>query len=314
MDYYQQLDQKGFFVIEQALSPELCSELLGYIIASFAKTKPDFILEPNFRAHTPLELIPLTSTAITQVVQQGYPSLDRFLSGAQRLVECSSITVFPHAKAQNIHPDEQNSGKNLISVFVNLAPTTQASGALRIIPGSHKHLSDLAPKGSPDILELPLGSAVFMNSKTWHGGGANRTVDTIRPVFYFSFGEPYLKGPTYSILPEVFDLVKSLKDFRGTAQRSWSAESRPVLPRGALIASTVGLDGVPMLLLISHGKVIRRVTLSPESPWIQTIIALVTQSPGQLALADIQTKVGIDINWLIQFFAYYDQEGWFRPL
>ena len=151
MDYYQQLDEKGFFVIEKALSPELCSELLGYVIASFSKTRPDFVLEPSFRIHTPLELTSLTSKVITQVVQKGYSGVDRFLSGSQRLVECSSITVFPHAKAQKIHPDEQNPGKNLISVFVNLAPTTQTSGALRIIPGSHTHLSDLAPKA----LEIP---------------------------------------------------------------------------------------------------------------------------------------------------------------
>ena len=152
-----------------------------------------------------------------------------------------------------------------------------------------------------------------MNGKTWHGGGANQTSDTIRPVFYFSFGEPHLKGPTYSILPEVFDLAKSLQDFRGTAQRNWSAESRPVLPKGALIASTVGPKGVPMMLLISHGRVVRRVTISPQKPWIQKIISLVIHSPGQLTLADIQTQVGIDINWLIQFFSYYGQENWFRP-
>lgn len=314
MDYYQQLDQNGFFVIEQAIAPDLCTELLGYVIHSFARTQSDFILEANFRAHTPLALTPLVSGAMTQVVQQGYASLDRFLAGAQRLVECSSITVFPYAKAQSIHPDEQNIGKNLISVFVNLAPTTQESGALRIIPGSHRRVRNAPPNVTPDVLELPLGSAVFMNSKTWHGGGANQTTDKIRPVFYFSFGEPHLEGPTYSILPEVFDLAKSLNDFRGTAQQQWSPQSRPVLPDGVLITSTLSPDSERMLLLISHGKVVRRVTLSDDKPWIQAIIERVVQSSEPLTLTEITKDVGVDINWLIQFFTYYGQEGWFRAL
>ena len=311
---YQEFEDRGYVVAPSLFSEETCTDLLQYIIASFHRTKSDYIIEPNSRVHSPLELTSLTQDAVTQAVEPNYNTLETFLSGSQRLVELSSITVFPYAKAQRIHPDEQNLGKHLISVFINLAPTTKASGALRIIPGSHKDPDRNFRSVASEVLELPLGSAVYMNSKTWHGGGANQTSDRIRPVFYFSFGEPGLDGPTYSILPDVANLNKSLSDFKKQGPRkvtAWSVDSRPTLPYGASVVTPLDVSQGSSLLLISQQRVLKQVKLSPETPWIKQIISMVVEAPGQYSLSDIQHQVGIDMDWLINFFSYYSQEGWF---
>lgn len=311
---YHEFEDRGYLVAPSLLTEKTCSDLLQYIIASFHRTKSDYIIEPNSRVHSPLELVSLTQDAVTKAVEPTYDTLNTFLSGSQRLVELSSITVFPYAKAQRIHPDEQNLGKNLISVFINLAPTTKESGALRIIPGSHKDPDRDFKTVTPEVLELPQGSVVYMNSKTWHGGGSNETSDRIRPVFYFSFGEPELDGPTYSILPDVYNLNKSLSDFHQHARKrvsDWSINSRPTLPSGASVVTPFDLSQGNSLLLISNQRVLKRVNLSPETPWIKQIISMVVEAPGQYSLLDIQRQVGIDMDWLIEFFSYYAQEGWF---
>lgn len=314
MNYTQQLQEDGYFVMEGVLSEEGCKALLNDIISSFSQTPPDFILESGFRVHTPLAFMPSVDQTLNQVVAPTYSTLASFLQGQQRLVELSSITVFPHAQAQNLHPDEQNSGKYLISVFVNLAPTTKESGALRIVPGSHNHPGQDFSNATPHVLELPMGSAVFMNSKTWHGGGANQTQDRIRPVFYFSLGEPDLAGPTYSIRPDVYQRGKTLADFRNShvlKTMEWTKDSRPKIPENTLIVAPLNLDQNPTFLLIHNCIVTKRVTLTAETPWIQQIIALVVQAPGHHTLEDIQRKVGVEIDWLLAFFQYYASEGWF---
>jgi hypothetical protein len=207
------LEDDGFMVVERAITERTCAKLLKYMVASFHKKQTDYIIKPKYRVHCPLELTKLVEKTLVTVVSKRYGELDRFLNGSQDLVELSSITVFPYAKEQGIHPDEQNAGKRLISVFVNLAPTSFESGALRIIPGTHKDLDTDFSDHAAQPLELPIGSAVFMDSKTWHGGCANQTLDRIRPVFYFSFGEPRMDSPTYSILSGVEKLGKTLANF-----------------------------------------------------------------------------------------------------
>ncbi len=60
-----------------------------------------------------------------------------------------------------------------------LTDFTEANGATRVIPGSHRSAE------SPDLLrpydsipaEMPKGSVLVWHGSLWHGGGANHTID-----------------------------------------------------------------------------------------------------------------------------------------
>ena len=188
----------GFVVCRELFTAEECGELLSEVVAGWGSYPSSYLHAARFRRHQPLEMSSVVRSAVCRLAHEGESVLGAFLGPSTALAELSSITVFPGAEAQVIHHDEFVEGKRLISIFVNLAPTTKEAGALIVCPGSH------APplpneRGEPVSVELPAGSAVFMNGKLRHGGGANTAADRFRPVFYASFGDLDIAGPVYSI-------------------------------------------------------------------------------------------------------------------
>jgi ectoine hydroxylase-related dioxygenase (phytanoyl-CoA dioxygenase family) len=94
----------------------------------------------------------------------------------------SSIAIDPGEKAQPIHCDDQviPLEKPHRPIVCNsmwaLTDFTDANGATRLVPGSHKKPS---PEygGTYDSMpaEMKKGSALIWDGSLWHGGGANRT-------------------------------------------------------------------------------------------------------------------------------------------
>lgn len=314
MNYAERLKEDGFFVIEGLFSDQECGELLAYVIDSFNETEPDFIMQSNYRVHSPLQLTPMVDKAVSRIATPAFDAVSDFLRGPQRLVELSSITVFPRAASQILHRDESNEGSFLMSVFVNLAPTAAESGALRIVPGSHKTMAVDYGHVTPNAVEVPIGSAVFMDSKTWHAGGGNETLDRIRPVFYASFGDPALEGPTYSIRPDVLALEKTLSDFHRPmtgAAAVWSTESKPALAPNSAIFQSMNFENEPSFLLTVNGEVTHRITLPPEAHALRDVIMKVVAEPGQHSIAEIAQSVNLESGLMVHFFRAYGVDGWF---
>lgn len=207
-------ERDGFFVLEAILPPALSTELFQEVLAAFSDSSWSHTIEGTFRAHCPLKLTPSVKSAIELALHQGHEAIDPFLFRRKLLVELSSITVFPNARAQEMHSDEQDPDKRVVTVFLNLFPTAEETGPLCVIPGSHRFTESVT--AMPRLLLLPAGSAVFMNGKLRHAGLENRSVDRIRPVVYASFGDDDAVGPTYSIRPEYLRRF-SLADFRQAA-------------------------------------------------------------------------------------------------
>ncbi len=97
----------------------------------------------------------------------------------------SSISIGPGETAQPIHADDQviplpkPHDPVICNTMWALTDFTEANGATRIIPTSHR-----APEspvyGQPyDSVpaEMPLGSVLVWVGSLWHGGGANTTAD-----------------------------------------------------------------------------------------------------------------------------------------
>jgi ectoine hydroxylase-related dioxygenase (phytanoyl-CoA dioxygenase family) len=99
------------------------------------------------------------------------------------LSSLSAITLAPGQEAQALHSDSQLIRLRrphpclMLNAFWALTDFTEANGATRIVPGSHKNPKP--PKyGEPYETipaEAPAGSIILFDSQLWHGGGENRT-------------------------------------------------------------------------------------------------------------------------------------------
>jgi len=105
--------------------------------------------------------------------------LDRVI-GHHQLNAPAVIEIGPGERAQPLHTDDaiyplpRPHPEIVASVMWPLVDFTQANGATRIAPGSHR--LGVRPDDDRVISVAPrAGSALFYVGSLWHGGGANRT-------------------------------------------------------------------------------------------------------------------------------------------
>ena len=107
--------------------------------------------------------------------------LDRVL-GHYQLSAPTGIEIGPGEVAQVLHRDDSvyPLPADFRDVVVNtmwaLDDFTEANGATRLLPGSHRWVDRApGPADTPITVEMPAGSVAFYVGRVWHGGGANRT-------------------------------------------------------------------------------------------------------------------------------------------
>ncbi|HEX4826391.1 MAG TPA: phytanoyl-CoA dioxygenase family protein [Candidatus Polarisedimenticolaceae bacterium] len=255
------------------------------------------------------------------MLEPAYYTAEVFLGSDRRLVELSSITVFPGAESQPFHPDETNPETSLLSVFVNLAATHRAAGALRVIPHSHLTSSEVVRAHSSfdesraEVLELPAGSATFMNSKLVHSGGANTSRDRIRAVLYFTFGKPGLRGPAYSILPDVEDLKLSLEAFSpraGLRRDGWTQESKPRLHEGYKLTRGFPetIHSAKVYLVDEFDEIVRGIELDPPDEWIAVVLRDVSSHGGHWTARNLAEHANVDVGMVLQALGTLGRDGW----
>ncbi|WP_436792563.1 phytanoyl-CoA dioxygenase family protein [Actinospongicola halichondriae] len=111
------------------------------------------------------------------------PVIERVLDPQCLLSTLSSIDIRGGESAQPIHSDDQVIGlpRTGHAVVCNsmwaITDFTEANGATRIIPGSHRNPDYPVYGEHYDSIpaEMPAGSILIWHGSLWHGGGANTT-------------------------------------------------------------------------------------------------------------------------------------------
>lgn len=190
------LREDGFAVLPGFFPAQTCDEMLDSVLHGISRAHFSGVLAPHRRFHTPLLLDRVSVQAIGSLAGiLTHPDIG--FAEDTKIVEMSSITVFPGAAPQPLHPDHKDP-RLLVTCFINLAPTHKSEGALMVVPGSHLDKS----KRNAHALEVPAGTAVLMDGRCLHAGAGNASSNAIRAVYYFSVGPSDIDGPTYSILAE----------------------------------------------------------------------------------------------------------------
>jgi ectoine hydroxylase-related dioxygenase (phytanoyl-CoA dioxygenase family) len=146
------------------------------------------------------------------------------VSDAFWLQSSQAIEIHPGEKAQPLHRDMGNypiffrygpSGPEVTcNMLLALCHSTEAAGATRIIPGSHRW--ELSRPGTPEETvagELKPGSVLFYSGKVVHGGGANVTADVKRRVIASAF------NPSFLVPEEAFPFVVPMEEARRMSPR-----------------------------------------------------------------------------------------------
>jgi ectoine hydroxylase-related dioxygenase (phytanoyl-CoA dioxygenase family) len=110
------------------------------------------------------------------------PIVEGVLDDGCLVSSLSSIAIGPGETAQPIHADDQliPLDKPHRAIVCNtmwaLTDFTEANGATRIVPGSHRWDSPVYGREVESVpAEMPKGSVLIWHGSLWHGGGANRT-------------------------------------------------------------------------------------------------------------------------------------------
>jgi ectoine hydroxylase-related dioxygenase (phytanoyl-CoA dioxygenase family) len=130
----------------------------------------------NLLAHGPLfEAIPVDPVVL--------PIVEGVLDRGCLVSSLSSVAIGPGEDAQPIHADDQllplprPHVPTVCNTMWALTDFTEANGATRVVPGSHRydHAPEYGSHHDSIPAEMPAGGVLVWHGSLWHGGGANRT-------------------------------------------------------------------------------------------------------------------------------------------
>jgi Phytanoyl-CoA dioxygenase (PhyH) len=176
------LDADGYCLVEGMLPPDAVAAARASLVDALATTptgRNDF---EGFRTQRVYALFAKTRAFDGPAIDPLLLGvLDRVL-GHYQLSAPTGIQIGPGEKAQVLHQDDSvyPLPPDFRTVVVNtmwaLDDFTEANGATRLIPGSHRW-AGRQPGPHDRVVDavMPAGSVLFYVGKLWHGGGANRT-------------------------------------------------------------------------------------------------------------------------------------------
>ena len=175
------LEREGYARISGLLTPEQVTAARADLLDILERTpfgRDDFEGRKTRRVYALFAKTRTLDVAATHPLVLAV--LDRVL-GHFQLSAPTGIEIGSGERAQPLHPDDaiypvpRPHPELVVNVMWPLEDFTEANGATRVVPGSHR-LVDQRPDDSATIpVELSAGDALMYLGSLWHGGGANRT-------------------------------------------------------------------------------------------------------------------------------------------
>jgi ectoine hydroxylase-related dioxygenase (phytanoyl-CoA dioxygenase family) len=175
----------GYTIVEDAIAPDLVAAL----DAALDRLERDLGVKPagnGFEGHRTVRIYNLLAHgpvfAQVPVHASVLPIVEGVLDPGCLISSLSSIAIDPGETAQPVHADDQviPLEKPHAPIVCNsmwaLTDFTEANGATRLVPGSHRKPNPEYGGAYETIAaEMPKGSVLLWDGALWHGGGANRT-------------------------------------------------------------------------------------------------------------------------------------------
>ena len=184
--HLERIERDGYSVIEAVIEPSQADAVRDDI----ERLERELGIEPadnDFEGRSTRRVYNLLAHG---TLYQEIPVHSRVLSVVEGVLDpgclvssLSSISIGPGESAQMIHADDQliPLPKPHIATVCNsmwaLTDFTEANGATRLVPGSHRrdHSPDMMKSYDSIAAEMPKGSVLVWHGSLWHGGGANRS-------------------------------------------------------------------------------------------------------------------------------------------
>lgn len=183
-----EIEDQGYTVLENVIGEELLDSLNEELLRiehqqEVVPASNDFEGQQTVRIYnllaygSPFSKIPIHPALL--------PVVDGVLDDGCLVSSLSSISIGSGEKAQPVHTDDQLIGlaRPHAAIVCNsmwaITDFTEANGATRIVPGSHKDPEGPVYGSNQGIGSVPAemrrGSILVWNGSLWHGGGANVT-------------------------------------------------------------------------------------------------------------------------------------------
>jgi len=211
------LDRDGFAVVESLLSPDEAATVragLREVLDSTPtgrndfegfKTRRIYALFAKTRAFDALAIHPLLLGV-----------LDGVLGPSYQLSAPTGIQIGPDEKAQVLHTDDgiyplpRPHPEVVLNTMWALDDFTEANGATRVVPGSHRWTDRRPTEDETVKVTMPAGSVLFICGNLWHGGGAN-TTDRTRLGVLLEYAAGWLRPQENHVIAVPPPVVRTLE-------------------------------------------------------------------------------------------------------
>jgi ectoine hydroxylase-related dioxygenase (phytanoyl-CoA dioxygenase family) len=184
-DHLATIEEQGYTIVPDAIEPELLDELnetLERIEKGLGIVPADNEFEGRQTLRVYNLLVHGDVFAKVPVHPNVLPVVEGVLDQGCLLSSLSSIAIGPDETPQPIHADDQlmpipkPHPPTVCNTMWALTDFTEANGATRIVPGSHRSDSpDFGRHYDSIPAEMAKGSVLIWHGSLWHGGGANTT-------------------------------------------------------------------------------------------------------------------------------------------
>jgi ectoine hydroxylase-related dioxygenase (phytanoyl-CoA dioxygenase family) len=186
-EHVDRIAELGYTIVPDAIEPDLLDALADDLL----RLEHDLGAVPaanSFEGHHTVRIYNLLAHgdvfARVPVHPNVLPIVEGVLDRGCLVSSLSSIDIGPGEAAQPLHADDQliPLPKPHVSIICNtmwaLTDFTEANGATRLVPGTHR--ADRSPQPFGEHVktiaaEMPAGSVLVFDGSIWHSGGANLT-------------------------------------------------------------------------------------------------------------------------------------------